>query len=152
MKPVVGVVTILVSALTSSVLRLSFIVTLAFMSGMAWADTTGNDLYNNLTSTDSSLNLRGYAYLEGVIDSEDWYLTADIFSSFNPKSTGPEKFKIAHICFGNSPVTLGQLKDVVVKYLTEHPEKRHLRAQVLIRFALLEHFACANNPSDVATK
>jgi hypothetical protein len=119
---------------------------------MAYAETTGNDLYNNFTSTASSDNLQGYAYLEGVIDSEDWYLTADFISSINPKSTKSERFRIAHICFGSNPVTLRQLKDVVVKYLQGHPEKRHLRAQVLIRSALLENFACANNPSDVVAK
>lgn len=132
-------------------MRRALLVFLIALSGISQA-TTGNDLYNELSSNDPSENLQGYAYLKGVLDSEDWYLMADIFSSFNPKNTKPYKFKIAHICFGDDKVTLGQLKDVVLKYLTEHPEKRHLRAQVLIRFSLLEDFACANNPAEAIKK
>lgn len=118
---------------------------LAF-STTVFAETTGNNLYAQLTASDASVNLQGFAYIEGVLDSEDWYLTTDILSSMDLKKAKLEKFKIPHICFGNNKITLGQLKDIVLKYLTDHPEKRHLRAQVLIRFALLESFACANNP------
>jgi len=42
----------------------------------AQAVTSGNDLYYKLNSTDPSKNLQGYAYLEGVLDSEDWYFNA----------------------------------------------------------------------------
>jgi Rap1a immunity proteins len=37
-------------------------------------------------------------------------------------------------------VELGQLKDVVVKYLNEHPEERHSRAAVLVQSALVRAF------------
>lgn len=37
-------------------------------------------------------------------------------------------------------VELGQLKDVVVKYLNEHPEKRNLHAAVLVHSALAKAF------------
>jgi hypothetical protein len=35
---------------------------------------------------------------------------------------------------------LGQLKDVVTKYLNEHPEDRHLHAAVLVESALVKAF------------
>jgi len=119
-----------------------------FFSWAVYAETTGNDLYSNLKSDNSSENLQGYAYLEGVLDSEYWYLNAKIFRSLSSdlKAEKLSKFKIPHICFGKAPVTFGQIKDIVLKYLEAHPEKRHMGAQVLIRFALLEDFACANNP------
>lgn len=125
---------------------------LLIFSSAAQAERTGNDLYSKLKSTDASENLQGYAYLEGVLDSEDWYLTADIFSSFDAKNSKPKKFTISHICFGQNKVTLGQIKDIVLKYLEGHPEKRHIRAQALIRFALMEDFACANNPQQTDRK
>lgn len=128
------------------------ILLLLIFSLAAQAETTGNDLYSKLKSTDVSERLQGYAYLEGVLDSEDWYLTADIFFSFDAKNSNPKKFTIPHICFGQNKVTFGQIRDIVQKYLEGHPEKRHIRAQVLIRFALMEDFACANNPQQTDEK
>jgi hypothetical protein len=40
-------------------------------------------------------------------------------------------------------VTTGQLEDIVVRYLREHPESRHLVASELIAGALLETFPCS---------
>jgi hypothetical protein len=115
--------------------------------GIAKAETTGNDLYGQFKSSNSTENLQAQAYLLGVLDAEDFYLTVELFSSVDPKSGKPARFKFVHFCFGGDKVTLGQLSDIVIKYLETHPEKRHIRAHSLIRFALLEDFACANNPS-----
>jgi hypothetical protein len=115
---------------------------LVSFSCCAHAGTTGNDLYRRLGSDNPHEKAIGYSYLEGVLDSEDWYLMAEVFASADPKS----RFIVPHICYGEADVTFGQLKDVVVKCLREHPENRHQNANVLIRFALLESFACANNP------
>lgn len=127
------------------------IITLLFASA-SQAETTGNELYSWLGSNESAINLKGYAYLDGVLDAEDFYLTNEIFSSIGEKDSASTKFKVAHICFGDSKVTYGQIKDIVYKYLADNPAKRHIRAHSLVRFALLEDFACAKNPPSAATK
>ena len=117
----------------------------ALVSNAEWL--TGNDLYNQLASSNVSENNKGHSYLQGVLDAEEFYLWNEIMSSasFDAKKT-PSRFRVEHICFGENKVTLGQVKDIVLKYLDAHPEKRHIPASSLIRFALLENFACANNP------
>ena len=119
----------------------------ALVSNAEWL--TGNDLYNQLTSSNISENNKGYSYLQGVLDTEEFYLINEVLSpasfaaAMNKES---KRFKVDHICFGENKVTLGQVKDIVLKYLDAHPEKRHIPASSLIRFALLENFACTNNP------
>lgn len=115
--------------------------------GIAQAETTGNDLYSQLKSSNAIENLQAYAYISGVLDIEDFYLSSEIFSSLDPKGGKSARFKFVHFCFGTDKVTFGQVTDIVIKYLEAHPEKRHIRAFALIRSALLEDFACANNPS-----
>jgi len=39
-------------------------------------------------------------------------------------------------------VTNGQIKDVVVKYLKEHPEDRHFLAAILVMQAMAKAFPC----------
>lgn len=127
-------------------IKLLLISTLVSFVGTASAQMTGNELLAQLKSTDTTETLKAYAYIDGVIDVEDFYLTAEMLSSVNPKTGNPSRFRFVHFCFGNNKVTLGQIKDIVVRYLESHPEKRHIRAHSLIRFALLEDFECANNP------
>jgi len=129
----------------STSLRTFFFALLA-LHGAAQAETTGNELYAWLGSSDSTISMRGYAYLDGVLDVEDFYLTNEIFSTFGEKDAATTRFRVAHICFGDAKVTYGQIKDIVYKYLDNNPAKRHIRAHSLIRFALLEEFACAKNP------
>jgi hypothetical protein len=114
--------------------------------GTASAEMTGNELLAQLTSTDTTDTLQAYAYINGVLDAEDFYFTVERLSSVNLKTGKSSRFKVAHFCFGNDKVTFGQIKDIIVKYLESHPEKRHIRAHPLIRFALLEDFECAANP------
>jgi Ssp1 endopeptidase immunity protein Rap1a len=38
--------------------------------------------------------------------------------------------------------TVGQASDIVVKYLREHPEYRHVPASILAAWALLDAFPC----------
>jgi hypothetical protein len=49
-------------------------------------------------------------------------------------------------------VKSGQLRDVVVKYLRDHPEKRHLGAANLVSLALQGAFPCNNAAADEALK
>jgi len=41
-----------------------------------------------------------------------------------------------------SEVSGNQVRDITVKYLKDHPEKRHLAADVLIHTAMIEAFPC----------
>lgn len=127
--------------------KLFFIALLIGFLGIAKAETTGNDLYSQLKSNDTIDTLKAYAYLNGVLDAEDFYLTSEVCTSLSPKGGKPTPFKFVHFCFGDNNVTFGQIKDIVIRYLETHPEKRHIRAHSLVRFALLEDFACANNPT-----
>jgi len=133
-------------------INLAFALFLFGCTELARGEITGNELYSQLRSSNQAEYLSGMAYIEGVLDTEDFYLTADIFSSTDPKTYKTARFKIPHLCFGGNKVALGQLKDIVQKFLEANPGKRHIRAASLIRFALLEDFACANNPVTSATK
>jgi hypothetical protein len=53
-------------------------------------------------------------------------------------ATFPER---RHSCV-REEVTNGQLKDVVVKYLKDHPEERHLLAAILVVKAQAKAFPC----------
>ncbi|HMS25934.1 MAG TPA: Rap1a/Tai family immunity protein [Burkholderiaceae bacterium] len=121
-------------------------------STVATAEITGNELHIWLGSKNSADSLRGYAYLEGVLDAEDFYLTNEIFVALLEKNPTANRFKVAHICFDDAKVTLGQIKDIVYKYLEDNPAKRHIRAHSLVRYALMETFACTKNPQSSPTK
>lgn len=115
--------------------------------GVANAEVTGNELYSQLKSNDAHEQLIAYAYLKGVLDTEDFYLFNDAFTSADPRlGDTVRRFTTPHFCLSNSKVTLGQIKDIILKYLEVHPDKRNIGAHALIRFALMESFACANNP------
>lgn len=60
---------------------------LLIISVAAQAEMTGNDLYAKLKSIDTSKNLQGFAYLEGVLDTDGMYLMLDTFSSIDTKKT-----------------------------------------------------------------
>ena len=118
---------------------------LAF-STTVFAETTGNNLYAQLTASDASVNLQGFAYIEGVLDSEDWYLTTDILSSMDLKKAKLEKFKIPHICFGNNKITLGHSRTASATWASTGPIPASCPAPTRMPRSLLESFACANNP------
>lgn len=121
-------------------------ITLVCFVGLARATITGNELYAQIKSDGTTDVLKAYAYIEGVLDTEDLYLTMAVFEGIDSKGSKQARFRVPHICWGDNKVTLGQIKDIVQKYLEAHPEKRHYTANVLVRLALLEVFACANNP------
>ena len=51
-----------------------------------------------------------------------------------------EEFK--GTCVPEARVALGQLTDVVIKYLRDHPEERHLHGAVLVITAVSDAFPC----------
>jgi hypothetical protein len=54
------------------------------------------------------------------------------------------KFKLYRICFPDK-ATYGQSSDVFVKFLQDHPEKRHESVNELAHAAFLKAFPCPKN-------
>lgn len=87
---------------------------------------SGNDLLRDCSDRDTaSLFSFCLGYINGIRDGA-------VFASV---SSGTKQFFEI-----SEKVELGQLRDVVVKYLKEHPEERHLHATVLVYKALREAF------------
>jgi hypothetical protein len=57
-----------------------------------------------------------------------------------------------HLVCASDNVTTGQLRDVAIKYLRNHPEKRHIAADTLVSLALQDAFLCDGAATDVAIK
>ena len=110
----------------------------------AIAAVTGNEFYEQLKSQNQIDNQNAYAYLAGVLDTEDTFFMADIFKGMASKDKNA-KFETKHFCFADSKITKGQVADVVQKYLEANPQNRHEAANGLIRRALIEAFPCAKN-------
>tara|TARA_B100000700_G_scaffold262198_1_gene298575 strand:+ start:225 stop:545 length:321 start_codon:yes stop_codon:yes gene_type:complete len=78
---------------------------------------SGNMLFAECTSTNPTDNVACMAYISGVVDSSPV------------------------IC---PPVTVvvGQLRDIVTKYLKENPATRHWNATSLVQISLVAVFPC----------
>lgn len=126
----------------------------ALMLGLvsnASGNWSGTEFYGNATSDSASDKRAALAYLQGVLDTEDFYQLYDAARALDFKTGKSVKFEWLHFCFGSAKDKLAQLSDVVVKYMKDHPETRYIDAHILIRSALAEAFPCANNP-DPSTK
>jgi len=80
---------------------------------------SGNDLYNKMISESVAERALTMGYVAGIYD---------VFEG------------TAMCAKGN--VTLGQLKDIVLKKLVNHPESRHMAADMFVYTALSEAFPC----------
>ena len=86
----------------------------------------GQDLLRLCTSPTGSSELNFcFGYIEGIRDGLVWLAAA-------------RKSKSAVAI--SEKVTTGQLRDVVVKYLNEHAERRHRAAGILVLIALKQTF------------
>jgi hypothetical protein len=83
---------------------------------------TGNDILADCSSTSDAVRFACMGYIMGVSD------TIATEGGLTQPIALPE---------GSTPV---QLKDVVISYLTQHPEKRHLTAAALVYGALTGAF------------
>ena len=106
------------------IIRLS-ILFIFFNSAHAANFETGNTIYSGLEDwkRDSSANVirasTSYGYVIGVHDA------------------------LQEILLCSPPnITKGQIVDVVINYLRENPQTRHLPADVLINQALVRFYAC----------
>jgi hypothetical protein len=106
------------------------LVLLSLVSASAHAQrvstTTGNDLLESCESNDFKQAFC-LGYITGVTDLDG----AD-------GSAFPERRRS---CVAEN-VSNGQVRDVVVKYLKDHPEERHIQASILIVKAMAQAFPC----------
>ena len=108
---------------------LLFIAVLCYVEG---SYMTGNKLYSDLRyvpGNDSTFEgisnwARGMGYIEGLCDGYNGIMF-----------------------FAGPNVTGGQLKDIVLKYLGDHPETRDQNAAVLVLAAYIEAFPIQKIPS-----
>ena len=94
---------------------------------------SGNELYSYCQSASSVDQGICTGYIGGVVDSQITVLTA--LKLHNP------------VC-GPQNVTTGEMKDIVLRSLREHPEERHYTAASLVLGALAEAFPCTSNTSE----
>jgi len=100
--------------------------------GQRVSTTTGNDLLESCESgghSEQAFFNQAFClgYITGVTDIDG--VDGSAFPE-RRRSCVPEN------------VTNGQVKDVVVKYLKEHPEERHIQASILIVKAVAQAFPC----------
>jgi hypothetical protein len=88
---------------------------------------SGNDLLRDCSDRN---NVTSFSFCLGYINGlRDGVVFASVGLGAKPSFEISEK------------VELGQLKDVVVRYLNEHPEERHQHAAVLVHRALVKAFS-----------
>jgi len=93
------------------------------------AYVTGNTLYDQCKSNeDNPKFLMCISYIWGAVDYDNALFNAGLIN--RTYCIPPD-------------VQSGQLKDVVLQYLSRHPEKRQLSGGALITFALHESFPCS---------
>ncbi len=101
-----------------------------------WAWETGNDLFDHCTADTNSVQYSFcIAYIEGAVDmigSLQGAVAATDDKSF---------WKLNAICVPNA-ATIGQIVDVVIKYMKDHPEQRADKAGWIITRSLLQVWSC----------
>ncbi len=110
--------------ITKQIFGLAFAGALGLMPAPANADSeTGNDLYKWCRGSDQSLCL-GYV-IASVETLLWWQIQTDQ-------------------CFNNIPntATYGQIRDVVVKFLSDNPAKRDAFATILVSNAVQDAWPC----------
>ena len=104
---------------------------LAISSSPASANyLTGKDLYADCSKPQGSFS-QGFCsgYISGVVDAIEYYQV----------SKGAEK----SVCIPKE-VSIGQVKEIVVRYLTQHLDQRNNTASSLVWDAVRNAFPCKN--------
>jgi Rap1a immunity proteins len=97
---------------------------------------TGNDLLRKCQSSTPVDRTFCMGYIIGAFD------TVSALESMEDKTY----WKFPSVCIPNG-ADVGQIGDVVMKYLVEHPERRDQRAAPIIVAALLETWKCPRAPA-----
>lgn len=123
-----------------------------FVFALAWAlvpgaasaeNLSGNELLSVCEAKDDSAQL-GYClgYVQGAIEGMKWGISVPLFAS-GEEADQVDKAGNAILGFClPTDVTLGQNRDVIVKFLTDNPAERHNSARTLIQDALKQAFPC----------
>ena len=104
-------------------LRLALIITLLFASPVRAGFYTGNDMHEKCSGSDYGRTFC-MAYSIAVADLMETEAVADWTA-----------------CMSEN-VTAGQIRDIVTRWLANHPQDRHYTAPSLIAQALSEAFPC----------
>jgi hypothetical protein len=107
--------------LITAILALCATLARAQAAPTAPADFTGNDLLEKCRHDDSIKDTGCMMFIQGFINGAEAFAPKRYFSVPNE-------------------ATLGQVRDVVLKYIVDHPAERHQLAGVLITWALHDAF------------
>lgn len=105
-------------------------------------DLSGNRLLKNCIASDKGSEGFCFGYIIGTIEGLMVGGALEVAKQ-NPQiaDLGDAPLEVVRYCIP-SGVTKGQLQDVVVAYLNDHPAERHELAPVLVHRALSEAFPC----------
>jgi hypothetical protein len=104
-----------------------------------WTWETGNDLLDQCSADQKSVVFtQCLGYIRGAVD-----LIGTLQGSVG--IDGKSFWKLAAVCLPNR-ATSGQITDVVIKYLKEHPEERTDKAGLIILRALVHAWGCPASP------
>lgn len=117
--------------------------------GTAKADT-GNELQQNCQGNSGELyDVRDVAfgicmgYIRGVLETQDaWHNEYDYIQGKHPGDMWGAIAAMPIIYCIPGKVTLGQVQQIVIKYLDANPDKLHQSGQRLIGYALQSAFPC----------
>jgi Rap1a immunity proteins len=105
-----------------------------------WTWETGNDLLDQCSADEKSVVFtQCLGYIRGAVD---------LIGALQGSVGGDDKksfWKPTAVCLPNH-ATSGQITDVVIKYLREHPEERADRAGWIIIRALIKAWGCPASP------
>jgi|CZKR01.1.fsa_nt_gi hypothetical protein len=95
----------------------------------------GNDLLEKCDSASSSVDrTECLGYVAGVMDA-----AVTMLNSLRAASSTKVP---AMYCLPTGGIQLGQASRVILKWLKDHPEKQHLRGDLLIMMAMSDAFPC----------
>lgn len=119
-------------------MRRLFTCALLAASTACQAYNTGNDLLVALETVEERPS--ALKFIQGSSNAMRFgYLTA--LQAIRPGTSDAAALRVYGSCIPDA-VTVGQVADVVKKYLQEHPEQRHQTSVQLIRRAELSAFPC----------
>src|SRR5262249_22225329 len=116
-------------------LMISIFLAFAFFGSAEAHFVTGNDLLKNCTSTEKDTAYGQHLFCTGIIVGYYEMLTY-----------------LQTYCGDDSKKTAGQIEDVVVKYLKEHPAERSKPAASVSAIAITEAFKCVSRDESFSNR
>lgn len=110
----------------------------------AGSNITGNQLLEICQSADLAKQGFCVGYSTGVLEGMRWGAAVPLLRAEVPQAEVEESIDtFLGYCLPEG-ATHGQYKDVIVRYIDQHPETRHTSARLLAQLALVEAFPCAD--------